>query len=170
MHRWILLTSLIACGPAPEPDPSRAPIEVEVGTGISAYESLDGGETVVMTHGPQGAWHFDVAGFVRRAPEIIGLQVRIRVDSTDEELTGEPLVSYVQLVDYSPGDGSGYFFAHRAVFGDLPHVDQAFVCTLEAETLEICSEVVDPEDGFSGIGCVRVRAALDPVDVAENCP
>ena len=80
---------LLASCPAPSPDTEGAPW-MELGTGLTAYEELDDGDTIELVAGPQGGWHVDVAielgGF---EPDGVAVQYRGLNAQTDV------VVSYV---------------------------------------------------------------------------
>jgi len=168
MRRLILAALLMGCGDRTT-DRDRTPkIRVDIGTGVDEYVPLEDGDTLTMTHGPQGAWHFDLAAFVSNVPDFVGVTNTLRVVATDDPLIAAA-PQYIALVDYSEEDAAGYLWGVRAIMGDLPHIDQAYICALHNDAVEVCSEITHPEIDSFGTGCVTVIVAADPLDIERFC-
>ena len=62
--------------------PATSGTSLAIGTGITAYESIDDGAALTLVMGPQGGYHVDITF---RACGIVPMDARLRVDGFDAE-------------------------------------------------------------------------------------
>ena len=62
VHLSVLSLLLVACSGDPkdgEPTIPDLPPKIEIGTGETAFEPLEDGDTIYIVYGPQGGYHFN---------------------------------------------------------------------------------------------------------------
>jgi hypothetical protein len=142
--------------------PCDVPVQVEVGTGSSAFEPLAAGSAVTMVHGPQGGWH--MLGSLRA----VGFEYIVSVVYTIEHVPSGVRVSnnvyrVGMLYDEPTCTGEypgmyGYLSVTELVDGELDTPPEL----MADDPLRLCLAV---DDGTKqGEGCLDVVAALDPLD------
>lgn len=185
--RWCGMGSLVigawvytGCSGSPSDDdtgttPSGAcasgDISLDIGSGDEIYAPLADGDPVTIVHGPQGGWHVETAGLVKRSEKDISILPVITLPDLDLQITTNSQPEFKALVGYDAASCEGTFTGTRAFIDAKagPGTDQQNICALAGRTMSLSITVSDIVSGRSHTSTVSVVAALDPLDVPE-CP
>lgn len=158
-----MLLLLLACAPTPAPDDSAPPaaLEVQIGTGATAWEPLEALDPLTMVHGPQGGWHLLGSVWVHNWDG----EAEVHFTVTTEE--GVRVADNLYRVFlYLDGQGGGQFPGMYAYLS-VAELAQGEADTppelLAGQPLTLHMDVGAP-GGASGSHTLVVTAALDPAD------
>jgi hypothetical protein len=117
------------------------------------------GDSVELAHGPQGGWHVAVNAGVT-GPTTIRFQPVVTVVSTGLQVGGDDNAYDLRLWNRDDAACSGEMRGMIAYLDDDPIVDQAFICSLEGELLQL--DLMAGDEPV--LASVEVVGRLDPRD------
>ena len=140
------------------------PMDLVVGTGASAFEELADDDPVTIVHGPQGGWHVEVAGVVSNTGQEVGIQPRIVVLVTDQQIAGEQQQTLTALSSYDDASCTGEFFNVDAFVDDVDGTNQTRICQLQDQPATLELTVEDFNTGQTVTESISVVLQTDPGD------
>jgi hypothetical protein len=141
---WSL--ALAACAPSAAAPPEGCEADVEIGTGVVAFEPLEEGMDFEFVHGNQGGYHLPLAARTCDVDDPGFARFVARLEDTDE------VVCDVPLSRAWTGDGAccevmldivGYLSAPRTSTGYTPNYTPFDPASIDGRSVVITAQVTD---------------------------